>query len=79
MHPILSRDVLAPNVVRFWIDAPHIARHPYPGQFVIVRLHEGGERIPLTIADVSPSTGAVALIVQAVGTTTVKMTAIQPG
>jgi NAD(P)H-flavin reductase len=79
MHRILTRDDLAPGVVRFWIDAPHVARRPRPGQFVIVRLHEGGERIPLTIADASPSTGAIALIVQAVGKTTRELNGMQPG
>jgi ferredoxin/flavodoxin---NADP+ reductase len=79
MHRILTRDDLAPGVVRFWIDAPHVARRPRPGQFVIVRLHDGGERIPLTIADVSPATGAIALIVQAVGKTTREFNAMQPG
>jgi NAD(P)H-flavin reductase len=79
MHRILTRDELAPGVVRFWIDAPHVARHPRPGQFVIVRLHEGGERIPLTIADASPSTGAIALVVQGIGKTTREMNAMQPG
>jgi ferredoxin/flavodoxin---NADP+ reductase len=78
MHRILTRDDLAPGVVRFWIHAPHVARHPRAGQFVIVRLREGGERIPLTIADASPATGAIALIVQSVGKTTREMNAMQP-
>jgi NAD(P)H-flavin reductase len=79
MHRILTRDDLAPGVVRFWIEARHVARHAQPGQFVIVRLHEGGERIPLTIADASSPVGAVALIVQTAGKTTRKMNAMQPG
>jgi ferredoxin/flavodoxin---NADP+ reductase len=79
MHRILTREVLAPGVVRFWVDVPHVARHPRPGQFVILRLHEGGERIPLTIADASPSTGAIALIVQTAGKTTRQLNAMQPG
>jgi ferredoxin--NADP+ reductase len=70
MHRILAREVLAPDVVRFWIDAPHIARKRRPGQFVIVRLHDGGERIPLTIAGADTDLGRIALVVQGVGRTT---------
>jgi ferredoxin--NADP+ reductase len=73
MHRILTREVLALGVARLWVHAPHVARHPRAGQFVIVRLHEEGERIPLTIADADPARGAIALIVQAVGRTTREM------
>ncbi len=79
MHRILSKQVLAPDIVRFWIDAPHIARKRRPGQFVIVRLRETGERIPLTIADADPPSGAIALIVQGVGKTTRELNAFEPG
>lgn len=79
MHRILTREVLAPGVVRLWVDAPHVARHPTAGQFVMVRLHDGGERIPLTIADARRSTGAIALIVKAVGRTTRELSQIHPG
>ena len=79
MHRILTREVLAPAIVRLWIDAPHIARKRRPGQFVIIRLHEWGERIPLTIADADAARGAVALVVQAVGKTTCELNAMGPG
>ncbi|OFW06774.1 MAG: ferredoxin-NADP reductase [Acidobacteria bacterium RIFCSPLOWO2_02_FULL_67_36] len=79
MHRILSREALAPDVVRFWVDAPPIARKRRPGQFVIVRLGEGGERIPLTIADADPKRGAIALVVQGVGKTTRDLNAMEPG
>jgi ferredoxin/flavodoxin---NADP+ reductase len=79
MHRILSRELLAPNVVRFWVEAPPIARKRHPGQFVIVRLGEGGERIPLTIADADAQRGAIALVVQAVGKTTRQLNAMEPG
>jgi ferredoxin--NADP+ reductase len=79
MHRILSREVLAPDVVRFWIDAPHVARKRRPGQFVIIRLGEGGERIPLTIADADAARGAIALVVQGVGKTTRALNALAPG
>ncbi len=79
MHRILSREVLAPDVVRFWVDAPHVARKRRPGQFVIIRLAEGGERVPLTIAEADAARGAIALVVQGVGKTTRELNALEPG
>jgi ferredoxin--NADP+ reductase len=79
VNAILSKQVLAPDIVRFWIDAPPMARKRRPGQFVIVRLRESGERIPLTIADADPRRGAIALLVQGVGKTTRELNALQPG
>ena len=79
MHPILSKELLAPDVVRFWVEAPAIARKRRPGQFVIVRLSETGERMPLTIADADPSRGAISLIVQGVGKSTHALNAMEPG
>ncbi len=79
MHLILSKEVLAPDVVRFWIDAPAVARKRRPGQFVILRLDEEGERIPLTIADADLSRGAIAIIVQGVGKTTLALNAMEAG
>lgn len=79
MHRILRKQVLAPDIVRFWIDAPHVARKRRPGQFVIVRLRESGERIPLTVADADPAAGAISLIVQGVGKTTRELNTLEPG
>ena len=79
MYTILTKEVLAPSVVRFWIDAPAVARKRRPGQFVIVRIDERGERIPLTIADADPVRGAIALVVQAVGKSTHKLNALERG
>jgi ferredoxin--NADP+ reductase len=76
---ILAKETLAPEVVRFWIDAPAIARKRKPGQFVIIRTDETGERIPLTIADADPEQGAISLIVQAVGKSTHKLNRLEPG
>jgi ferredoxin/flavodoxin---NADP+ reductase len=78
-HVIHSKCQLAPGVVQIWIDAPAIARKRRPGQFVIVRLDEHGERIPLTIADADPVGGLISLIVQAVGKTTTELNAMMPG
>jgi NAD(P)H-flavin reductase len=76
---ILSKDALAPNVIRFWVEAPHIARKRKPGQFVIVRASENGERIPLTIADVDRSRGAISLVVQGVGKSTRVLNSLEAG
>ncbi len=79
MYTILDKEVLAPSVVRFWIDAPAVARKRRPGQFVIIRIDERGERIPLTIADADPARGAISLVVQGVGKTTQKLNALPAG
>lgn len=79
MHQILSREELAPDVVRFWVEGPHIARKRKPGQFVIVRATEVGERIPLTIADVDRTRGAISLVVQGVGKSTRELNSLKVG
>jgi ferredoxin--NADP+ reductase len=79
VHRILSKEVLAPDVVRFWIEGAHIARKRKPGQFVIIRTHEDGERIPLTVADVDKAHGAISIIVQGVGKSTRQLNALVEG
>jgi ferredoxin/flavodoxin---NADP+ reductase len=79
VHLILSKEVLAPDVVRFWLEATAVARKRKPGQFVIVRISENGERIPLTIADADAARGAISLIVQGVGKSTLELNALEPG
>lgn len=79
MNRIVSKQVLAPAITRFEIEAPLIARKRQPGQFVILRVHEGGERIPLTIADADPERGTITLIVQRVGHTTTELSALREG
>ena len=73
MHEIYGSEWLAPEIKRFIISAPKIAVRRKAGQFVIVRLKEGGERIPLTIVDSDPDKGTITLIVQAVGKTTLEL------
>lgn len=73
MYRILNKRKLAPEVHEYVIEAPEIARAARPGQFVVLRLHERGERIPLTIADADPETGGVTIVVQEVGKTTREM------
>jgi len=79
VHQILNKDILAPDVVRFWIEGAHIARKRKPGQFVIVRTSEQGERIPLTIADVDKQRGAISIIVQGVGKSTKQLNELNVG
>lgn len=78
-HRILHAATLAPEVKRFLVEAPHVVRHCGPGQFVIIRVTDGGERIPLTIAQADRAAGTVMLIVQAVGATTRRMLALEAG
>jgi ferredoxin/flavodoxin---NADP+ reductase len=79
VYSILSRRSLASQIVQFWVAAPAVAARSRPGQFVIVRLHERSERIPLTIVDADPSLGAISLIVQGIGKTTMALNAMQEG
>jgi ferredoxin--NADP+ reductase len=79
MHPILERAQLSPNVTRFVISAPRVALVRKPGQFVIVRLGQGAERIPLTIADADAEGGTITLVIQAVGKTTMDLCSLQVG
>ena len=79
MFPIVAADWLGPDVKRFCIRAPRIAKKQKPGQFVIVRIHERGERIPLTIAASDVEAGTITLIVQGVGKTTKLMNSLEVG
>ena len=79
MHKIVAKAQLSPNVTRLDAVAPRIAQIRQPGQFVIVRRGEGGERIPLTIADADPAAGTIALVIQAVGKSTRELVALEPG
>jgi len=67
---VKSNEQLAPRLHRVVVKAPRVARARKPGQFVIVRHDEGGERIPLTIADADADAGTITLIIQAIGAST---------
>jgi len=67
---ILNKKCLAPQVYEFLIEAPLIAHKCQPGQFIIIRVDENSERIPLTIGDFDRENGTITLVVQAVGNTT---------
>jgi ferredoxin--NADP+ reductase len=73
MHEITHKEVITPDVFLMKIMAPVIARKRKAGQFIIYRLHEKGERIPLTIADADPDEGTITLVFQAVGKSTMEL------
>src|SRR5436190_16953286 len=79
MFPIVAAEFLAPDIKRFVVEAPRIARKRQAGQFVIVRVYARGERIPLTIADGDPGRGTITLVVQGIGKTTKLMNWLGPG
>jgi len=79
MFEIVEKQTLGPNVTRYEIKAPRIAKARQCGQFVIVRALPHSERIPLTIADVNTQTGTITLIVQTVGKSTLEMTTLKKG
>ncbi|MEG1623057.1 MAG: sulfide/dihydroorotate dehydrogenase-like FAD/NAD-binding protein [Alistipes sp.] len=79
MYKILEKRLLAENIYLMRIEAPRVARAALPGQFVIVRADEQGERIPLTIADYNPSEGWVTIVTQAIGVSTRKICALEAG
>ncbi len=79
MYPILEKQILSPTVKLVVVRAPLVAGRAKAGQFVIVRMNEYGERIPLTIADFDPTTGTITLIFQEVGKSTMQMGTLEVG
>ena len=79
MYPILEKRCLAENIWLMKVRAPRVARSALPGQFVIVRADERGERIPLTVADYDPAEESVTIVIQTIGVSTRKICALQPG
>jgi ferredoxin/flavodoxin---NADP+ reductase len=79
MPKIIEKRLLTPITKLFRVEAPLIAESARPGQFLIVRVREGGERIPLTIADYDAPSGLVTIVVQEVGATTRRLGALEPG
>jgi ferredoxin/flavodoxin---NADP+ reductase len=78
-HEVLSNTRLSADVHRLVVHAPRVAAVRQPGQFVIVRLGAGAERIPLTIADSDATAGSIVLVIQAVGKSTSDLVALSPG
>jgi len=79
MFQIVSMRELAPRVKMAEVKAPEIAEKSRPGQFIVVRVDERGERIPLTIADYDPARGTVSTVFQEVGVSTEKLGRMKPG
>jgi ferredoxin--NADP+ reductase len=79
LHRVLTNEQLSPNVYRLVVEAPRIAQIRKPGQFVIVHLGHGAERIPLTIADADAEAGTISLVIQAIGKSTFDLVELQPG
>lgn len=79
MYKIVEKRLLAPEIWLMKVDAPRVALSAQPGQFVIVKATDKGERIPLTIADYDRKQGWVAIVVQAVGLSTKKIAALGEG
>jgi NAD(P)H-flavin reductase len=79
LYEILHIEQLTPVTKLYEVLAPGIAHKTEPGQFVIIRIHERGERIPLTVADYDRERGTLILVVQEVGKTTLQMGTMQPG
>lgn len=70
MHRIVDRQVLGQGIVGFEVEAPLVAAKAQAGQFVVVRIHERGERVPLTLADWDSNRGTITLVVQMLGKST---------
>ena len=79
MYQIVQAKLLGRNIKQFEIEAPRIAKKQRPGQFVIVRLHEHGERIPLTIEGSDLVKGTITLVVQSIGKTTYLVNSLEAG
>ncbi|MGI6647566.1 MAG: sulfide/dihydroorotate dehydrogenase-like FAD/NAD-binding protein [Bacillota bacterium] len=79
MYQIVGKKVLAPGIKRFEVAAPLVARNAQAGQFIMLRLDEYGERIPLTIADLDPDQGTVTIIVQEIGKSTELLGRLEAG
>lgn len=78
-YRILSKKELCPNQFELVIDAPYVVKNAKAGQFVILRVEENGERIPLTIADINKESGALTIVFMAVGYTTKKLALLNQG
>ena len=75
MYPIIRREAFSDTTFLWEVLAPDVAQSAEPGHFVMLRLHEGGERIPLTVADFDRDRGTITMVIQALGKTTREMMA----
>ena len=79
MYPILKKEMLTPSICRMKVRAERLAKAAQPGQFLIVRVDEKGERIPLTISDYDPLEGTVTIVTQAIGASSRDIIALEEG
>ena len=79
MYQILKKEMLTPTICRMEVKAPRLAAAAQPGQFLIVRADEQGERIPLTISDFDAEAGTVTIVTQEVGASSADIIALEPG
>ena len=79
MYQIKRAEVLAKNIYLMDVEAPRVAKHCEPGQFVIVKIDEKGERVPLTICDYDREAGTVTIVLQTIGASTEKMAHLKEG
>lgn len=79
MNVVKDAQFIGPDVRRITVTAPQIAKHYQPGQFVILRVSQDGERIPLTVADTDSTAGTITLFVQGIGKTTKSLNQLEAG
>ena len=79
MYQILSKEMLTPTICRMEVEAPRLAAAAQPGQFLIVRADEKGERIPLTISDFDAKRGSVTIVTQQIGASSADIISYEPG
>lgn len=79
MYRIVKKEMLSTNICKMVVEAPRLAKAALPGQFLIVRADEKGERIPLTISDYDPAAGTVTIVTQTIGASTTAIAAMEEG
>lgn len=79
MYEILNKEMLTPNICKMKVYAPRLASSAAPGQFLIVRVDEKGERVPLTISDYDDAQGTVTIVTQTIGASTMDINAMEVG
>lgn len=79
MYTILTKEMLTPTICRMRVQAPRLASAALPGQFLIVRANENGERIPLTISDYDKATGTVTIVTQQIGASSSEIISFEEG
>ena len=79
MYPIVKKEKLADKIYLMDVKAPRVAQYCEPGQFVIVKIDEQGERIPLTICDYNREAGTITIVFQTVGASTQRMVSLEQG